>query len=318
MKIVITGGAGFIGSYIAEYFASKSYVQSIDVIDKMTYAAHADNLKYIQNEEKVCLHQFDILDQDKVRELIKEKEVVIHAAAESHVDNSFESSILFTKSNTLGTHSLLEECKKAEVRKFIHISTDEVYGENNTSIPHNENSNFQPSNPYSASKAGAEMIVKSYIESYDMNIVIFRANNMYGSRQFPEKLIPKTICRLLQGKKAEIHGNGNNKRTFLHPLDFSRALEIAILEQAQEKIFNVGSVDEYRNIDIVKLICEKMNKDFDKSVKFIKDRPFNDSRYYIDYKKIQSYGWNQERHIYDDLDEIIEWYVKNLSRYQIT
>lgn len=317
MKIVITGGAGFIGSYIVEYFASKSYVVSIDVIDKMTYAAHEENLKFISNKEKVSLHKFDILDQAKVRDLIKNKDVVIHAAAESHVDNSFESSILFTKSNTLGTHILLEECRKAGLKKFLHISTDEVYGENNTEIPHDEKSHFNPSNPYSASKAGAEMIVKSYIESYDMDITIFRANNMYGSRQFPEKLIPKTICRLLQNKKAEIHGTGKNKRTFLHPLDFSKALELTILEQTQEKILNVGSEDEYCNIDIVKLICKKMEKNFDESVEFIKDRPFNDSRYYINYEKIQSYGWRQKRHIYNDLDEIIEWYSKNLFRYKV-
>ena len=314
-KIIITGGCGFIGSHIAEYFHNKYRKSQIIVLDKITYAANVNNLIEIKKSKRLKILKKDILDFETLKHLTKNADLVIHAAAESHVDNSFQLNDDFVLTNVLGTKNVMQACKENKVRKILHISTDEIYGEIFRGS-FNENDRFNPSNPYSSSKAAAEMIVNGYIHSYNLPVIIVRANNIFGTRQHPEKLISGCCWSFIKNKKFTIHGKGIQKRTFLYVGDFCEALNVLCKKGKLFEAYNVGSTFEYKNIEIVKLIAKINNKDFKNNIMHVKDRPFNDFRYSVNYSKLKKLGWKPRIKVEDKLLEINKWYINNIKRFK--
>tara|TARA_B100000242_G_C43034516_1_gene482217 strand:- start:259 stop:1218 length:960 start_codon:yes stop_codon:yes gene_type:complete len=313
-KIVITGGCGFIGSHIVEYF-HKNYPNSkICVLDKITYAASVENLIKIKKSKRLKIYKTDILNFQRLKHITLKADLVIHAAAESHVDNSFQLKDDFVVTNVLGTKNVMQACKENNVKKILHISTDEIYGEIFKGS-FDENARFNPSNPYSSSKAAAEMIVNGYIYSYNLPVIIVRANNIFGTRQHPEKLISGCCWSFIKNKKFSLHGKGIQKRTFLYVGDLCKALGILVQKGKLYEAYNIGSKFEYKNIDIVKIIAKVNKRNFKKSVKYVEDRPFNDFRYSIDYRKLSKLGWKPLVKVEDKILEINNWYIKNLKRF---
>lgn len=313
-KIVITGGAGFIGSHIVDHFVDKYPQAQIHIFDKMTYAADKRNLDQHQDNPNVRLIVADICDLDKCFEILKDTDLLIHAAAESHVDNSFGNSMEFTRTNVLGTHALMEAALQHKIPKIIHVSTDEVYGEILEGEA-DEGTLLYPTNPYSASKAAAEMIVSGYIRSFGLPVVTVRANNIYGIRQFPEKIIPKFLLMLMHDQKLTLHGDGLNKRHFLAATDFAHALSLIVDKWQERKVYNIGTNEEYTNAELTSMLCQVFDKKFDDCVMYIDDRPFNDGRYALNWDLITKLGWKPTRNLKDDLPAIAQWYLENFDRY---
>ena len=309
-KILITGGAGFIGSHFVEALAAAFPSHHIVVLDKMTYAADILHIGQLIESGRVQLVVGDICDYPLCRNLMQDCDLVVHAAAESHVDRSFHSSILFTQTNALGTHTVMEACREAKVPRIIHVSTDEVYGEV-LSGQVDESGEMNPTNPYSASKAAAEMVVNGYRHSFKLPVIVVRANNVYGIRQFPEKLIPCCIMALIEGEKIPLHGDGSNVRHYLAAPDFASALVTLANKGIINETYNIGSREEYHNRDIARMICEQFNASFEDSVKFVQDRPFNDRRYSIAWDKISKLGWEPKHSLPKDIPMIVDWYRKN-------
>ena len=305
----ITGGAGFVGSDLCEtiYFQFKK--AKIFILDKLTYAGNKKFLKLIINSNRVKFIKDDVNNIKKYSKILKKCDVAINVAAESHVDRSFKNSILFTKTNTLGSHNFFQECFKSNIKHILHVSTDEVYGEKSKGLSREEDI-MSPSNPYAASKAAAEIIFNSYKKYTKNKMTIVRGNNLYGIRQYPEKLIPYCINRLLKKKKIEIHGNGKNVRSYLSVKDFNAAI-ILLIKKNIGGTFNIGSDERYTNIQIVKKICKLMGKNFNKNISFVTDRPFNDKRYAICDKKIKRIKWRKKKKLNLELKEIINWYILN-------
>jgi UDP-glucose 4,6-dehydratase len=313
-KIVITGGAGFIGSHVVERMAEEFPNAEMAILDKMTYAADIDNIDHMLLRGHRRLHVGDVADFEFVRRVTEKADCVLHLAAESHVDNSFGNSLHFTHSNTLGTHSILEACRINNVRNLIHVSTDEVYGEIAEGM-HVESDLLDPTNPYSASKAAADMLVNSYVHCFKMPIISVRANNIYGTRQYPEKIIPRFTMLGLTGHKFTMHGNGQNRRRFLAAQDFASALVLLISKGAQGEIYNIGSDDEFSNLDIARMISEHLNLRIESPIAFVDDRPFNDCRYAIDSSKLKALGWVAKRPLTQHLGDVVQWYRDNMDRY---
>ena len=305
-KIFITGGAGFIGSHVSEAFFKNFPKSKIIILDKLTYAGNKKFLSSIIDSKRIKFIKGDILNTKKYSKFLKNCDLAINIAAESHVDNSFISPLNFTKTNALGAHAFLLECIKKKVKKILHISSDEVYGEKNKGTCF-ENQLVNPTNPYSASKAAAEVLINSYKYTYKKEIIIVRANNIYGIRQYPEKLISTSIVNLIKNKPIPIHGNGNNIRYYLSAIDFAKAL-ILLAKKRDSGIYNIGSDYYEKNINIAKKICKLFKKDPKDYIKFTKDRLYNDKRYSVSSEKIRKLGWKPERNLTDDLPMIINWY----------
>jgi dTDP-glucose 4,6-dehydratase len=306
---LVTGGYGFIASNFLNLMKEKYPEIKFINLDKLDYCSNVNNVK----PGYATFVKGDICDEDLVGYLIKEHDfdVVFHFAAMSHVDNSFNDPKKFTLNNAYGTHVLLDKFRelKPEV-EFIHFSTDEVYGESITDIPFSEDTGvLKPTNPYSASKAAAEMIVQSYIDSYKMNIKTIRCNNVYGPNQYPEKLIPKFKKLLREGKKCTIHGTKSSEiqRAFMHVEDVVNAVDIVWKRGKPGEIYNIASDNEISVMDVTKLMIKTItgSDDYDKYITYVDDRPFNDSRYYITSKKLKSLGWKQHK-TYDDLIQFIK------------
>lgn len=314
-KIVITGGAGYIGSHIVEKFAADYPDAAITVLDKMTYAAHIDNLLPLITPGRIELVVGDICDTAACDRVVKNADLVIHAAAESHVDNSFSSSLEFTHTNVYGTHCIMESCRKAEVPKIIHVSTDEVYGEVKSGSV-NEDAVLKPTNPYSASKAAAEMIINGYKQSYKLPVIIIRANNIFGIRQYPEKIIPKFILSLMMGKKLTLHGSGQNRRHYLSAHDLSAALKLLVEKGEIGGCYNIGTTEEYTNLQMAAMICAQFDLKAEDYISHVTDRPFNDARYAVDWSRLSALGWAPRHSLHADLPAIVTWYAKNLQRYE--
>lgn len=301
--LLITGGCGFIGSNFINYYLPRNNIDMLVNLDAMYYCAAEDNVNVsIREDPRYKLIKGNLCNTGCVSHILKNYGIthVIHFAAQSHVQNSFEDSIQFTHDNIVGTHTLLECCRKYDkIEKFIHVSTDEVYGESmNTVEEHHktEHSILCPTNPYAATKAGAELIAQSYNHSYKMPIIITRGNNVFGPNQYPEKLIPRFIELLRAGKKVQIQGSGSSVRAFLHVDDVASAFETILDKGDVGEIYNIGCDEgmEYSVLDIAHILIYmiKGTKDFDQWIEYIEDRPFNDQRYYISNQKIKDLGWS--------------------------
>ena len=313
-KIVITGGAGFIGSHIVEHFAATYPNAEIVVLDKMTYAADIRNIFSLMREPRFQLIVGNICDLDTCVRAVKGADLVIHAAAESHVDNSFGNSFEFTQTNVVGTHCLMEACRRENVERIIHVSTDEVYGEVISGTA-DENALLKPTNPYSASKAAAEMIISGYLRSYKIPLVMVRANNIFGIRQYPEKIIPKFMISMMMGNKLTLHGSGQNRRHYLSAWDFAEALEMLAKFGEIGRCYNIGTVEEYTNFQMAQMISSIFGLSVDETVTYVADRPFNDFRYAVEWSQIAALGWKPKRSLRDELPVLARWYAENISRY---
>ena len=298
-NVLVTGGCGFIGSNFINIMKERYPEIKFVNLDKLDYCSNLYNV----NPGVSTFVKGDIRDNNLIGYLIKQYDfdAVFHFAAMSHVDNSFNDPKNFTLNNTYGTHVLLDKFREIKPNvEFIHFSTDEVYGESNTDVPFTEDVGvLKPTNPYSASKAAAEMIVQSYIDSYKMNIKTIRCNNVYGPNQYPEKLIPKFKQALRNGEMCTIHGfkSANIKRAFMHVNDVVDAVEIVWKRGNPGEIYNIASDDEITVLDVTKLII-KLNKnteEYHRWIKYVDDRPFNDSRFYISSDKLKSLGWSQKK-----------------------
>ncbi len=313
-KIVITGGAGFIGSHIVDEFAESYPDAKIVVLDKMTYAADIRNIRHHIEHKNFELIVGDICDAHTCQRALQGADLLIHAAAESHVDNSFGNSLEFSRTNVVGTHCLMEVCRQLNTPKIIHVSTDEVYGEILEGAV-SEDALLNPTNPYSASKAAAEMIINGYIQSFKLPVVMIRANNMFGTRQFPEKIIPKFMLMLMQDQKVTLHGTGQNKRHFLAVRDFTNALNILVEKGVIGECYNIGTTQEFKNIQIAEMLCGLFGLQSKDYITYIEDRPFNDGRYAINWDKITALGWKPEILLEDQLAVMAQWYFKHFDRY---
>ena len=309
MRIMVTGGAGFMGSNFIRLIVDKYPQHQIINYDKLTYAADLRNLDGIKRNKNYKFVKGDVCNFKFLVKFLKDVDCVVHLAAESHVDNSIGNSLIFTTSNTYGTHVLLEAARLNNIRKFLHVSTDEVYGDIEKGS-FKEGSGLSPNNPYSASKAGAEMIARSYRKTYRMPITIVRGNNVFGPCQYPEKIIPKFITKILEGEKVPLHGNGSNIRTYIFIEDFVNSIDLVFNKGKIGEVYNIGTSDEISNLELARLILKKLGKD-DSYIDFVEDRPFNDKRYSISTAKIRKLGWRQRHSFEEGLDKTIKWYKDN-------
>lgn len=316
-KMLITGGAGFIGSNFIHYILSKYNDYQVINLDKLTYAANLDNLKDIEDNKNYRFIHGDIADQEFIFKLFENEkfDIVINFAAESHVDNSILNPQIFTITNILGTQVLLDACRKYNIKRFHQVSTDEVYGElplDDKNILFTEKTPLNPSSPYSASKASADMLVKSYYRTYRLPITISRCSNNYGPYQHLEKLIPLMISKAINNDNLPVYGNGLNVRDWLHVYDHCTAIDLIIHEGKIGEIYNIGGNNEKSNIDVVKIILKELGKS-EKLIKYVNDRPGHDLRYAIDSTKIKtSLNWKPVYSFEKGILDTIKWYTKML------
>lgn len=322
-RYLITGGAGFIGSNYCNRLRIKNPDCIIVIVDKMSYCASMNNLICDIDEKKTFFYKTNILNYEYIENILQRHKIecIVHFAAESHVDNSFCNSISFTENNVLGTHMLLEACRSYnQLKLFVHISTDEVYGEIdlNHKVGYYETQKFNPSNPYAASKAAAEIIVRSYEASFKMPIMIIRANNNYGPNQYPEKIIPKFIQLLQKNLKLTIHGKGISQRYFIHVYDTCDAIDTIIDKGTLGECYNISSSDEFSVMEIATLLISKFKESFeciDDHVEYVTDRNFNDIRYCINSDKLKSLGWSPSIPFSIGIDDTIAWYNQHQNHF---
>jgi len=322
-NILITGGCGFIGSNFINYILKKYQDVYIINLDAMYYCASEFNINKEIRESYLYKNRYKLIkgnlcSYDLVNHIINDYniEYIIHFAAQSHVQNSFEDALQYTSDNIVGTHNLLEVARKyGKLKKFIHVSTDEVYGESmieKSEYKKTEESILCPTNPYAATKASAELIAQSYYHSFNLPIIITRGNNVYGPNQYPEKIIPRFIKLLKENKKVTIQGDGSNVRAFIHVKDVVNAFDIILEKGIVGEIYNIGSDDyeEYSVYDVAKILIRKIkNIDtdlYDDHIEYIEDRPFNDKRYYISNEKIKKLGWSIQSNFDKGIDELIK------------
>lgn len=318
-KIVITGGAGFAGSHLTETFAAWYPNASIVVVDKMGYAANQPFIFRLINrpDSRVELVVLDVRDASRMRAVLDGADLLVHAAAESHVDRSFADAMVFSHANVIGTHSTMLAALEVGVPQIVHISTDEVYGETVTD-EFTEEAPLRPTNPYAASKAAADEIVLCYARSYGLPVRIMRPNNMYGTRQYPEKLIPRFIVNLLLDRRLPVHGNGSSRRSFLSVEDFCNAVRLIAERGENGHIYNLASEDEFSVLEVTEMICREFGVRASERIDFVADRPHNDCRYGITSAKIHGLGWRRQRRLVDDMRGLIDWYARSLALYAPT
>lgn len=317
MKILVTGGAGFIGSNFIRYILSKYPHYHIVNLDKLTYAGNLDNLSSIEDHSNYQFVKGDICDSELVNRIVKDGiDAIFHFAAESHVDRSIYDPAIFVKTNVLGTQVLLESALKFKIDRFIQVSTDEVYGSLGKEGSSTESSPLLPNSPYSASKASADLLVRSYFETFRLPVIITRCTNNYGPYQFPEKLIPLFITNALQDLSLPIYGDGLYVRDWIYVEDHCKALDTVLHQGKVGEIYNIGGGNEKTNLEITDLILKKLSKP--KSlVKHVKDRPAHDRRYSLDCSKIGAeLGWKPDAPFEEGISKTVDWYVTQKSWWQ--
>jgi dTDP-glucose 4,6-dehydratase len=311
MKLLVTGGAGFIGSNFIRLMISSHPDWDVINFDVLTYAGNLNNLKGIEKNPNYSFIKGDICNRDIVNAILDKHKVdaIIHFAAESHVDRSITNASAFVMTNVLGTHTLLECARTHSIPKFIHISTDEVYG-STMEGSFKETDILSPSSPYSASKAGSDLLALSYFTTYSLPVIITRCTNNFGPYQFPEKLIPLFVTNLLDGKKVPVYGTGKNIRDWIHVNDHCRAVEFLLKNGVPGEIYNIGGNNERTNLEITEKILYLLKRD-KSMVDYVKDRPGHDFRYSVDCSKLRSLGWMPEYSFDDGLAATVTWYSQN-------
>jgi len=318
MEILVTGGLGFIGSNFIHYIlnkysglpAGKAGYKVVN-LDKMTYAGNPENLKDIKNHSQYKFIKGDICDKKIVKELVsaEKPDVIINFAAETHVDRSILEPDAFIKTDIFGTHNLLGAVKEYNIKKYIQISTDEVYGSIEKGFFTEENA-LEPNNPYSASKAGADQLVRAYFKTYNLPVLITRSSNNFGPYQYPEKLIPLFITNLIEDKKVPIYGDGLNIRDWLYVLDNCSGIDTVLHKGEIGEIYNIGADNERTNKEITEIILKELGKD-ENSIEYVKDRPGHDRRYALDCAKLKELGWEPKYDFEKAMKETINWYKNN-------
>ncbi len=321
MKILVTGGAGFIGSNYIYYVQKNHPEDELVCVDALTYAGNMATLEDAMTQDSFRFYKADICNREEMdRIFVAEKpDIVINFAAESHVDRSIMSPGVFADTNIIGTMVLMDTCRKYDVTRFHQVSTDEVYGDlplDRPDLTFDETYPIKTSSPYSASKASADLMVMAYHRTYGMNCTISRCSNNYGPYQFPEKLIPLMIANALEDKKLPVYGQGLNVRDWLYVEDHCSAIDIIVRKSEPGKVYNIGGHNEMRNIDIVKLICDSLGKSHD-LITFVKDRAGHDLRYAINSAKIEKeLGWKPATCFDEGIKQTIEWYLNNRKWWQ--
>ncbi|MGG1619431.1 dTDP-glucose 4,6-dehydratase [Paenibacillus sp. NRS-1782] len=312
MKLLVTGGAGFIGSNFVLYMLKQHPDYEIVNIDALTYAGNLENLKSIETHPKHTFVKADITDAQAIDQLMQQGiDVVVNFAAESHVDRSILEPEVFVKANVLGTQVLLDAAKKYNVTKFVQVSTDEVYGSLGETGLFTEETPLQPNSPYSASKAGGDLLVRAYHETFGLPVNITRCSNNYGPYQFPEKLIPLMISRALSDQQLPIYGDGLNIRDWLYVEDHCSAIDLVIHQGKLGEVYNIGGNNERTNVHIVKTVLEELGKP-ESLISYVQDRPGHDRRYGIDpTKTMNELGWKPKYSFETGIKETIRWYLDN-------
>jgi dTDP-glucose 4,6-dehydratase len=311
--MLVTGGLGFIGSNFIRFALEMQPTLEIVNLDVLSYGAVPENVSDVQGSPRYRFTKGDVADSKLVEPLMREIDMVVHFAAETHVDRSISGPERFLHSNVVGTFTLLDAARKNNVRKFVHISTDEVYGSASSGVSFEEEDRLRSSSPYSASKAGADMFVEAYWKTYGLKTVTMRSTNNFGQFQFPEKFIPKTIISALLGRKVPIYGRGMQIRDWIYVLDFCKAIWLAAEKGEPGAVYNVSAGNEIPNIEIANRILKILNKPSD-MIQFVDDRPAHDFRYSLDSSRIRNQlGWKPEHAFDEALNETVGWYVRNES-----
>ena len=311
MKLLVTGGAGIIGSCFVRHILNKYKDYKVINLDALTYAGNIENLDDVKNNPNYSFVHGNICDKKLVRELVNEVDAVINFAAESHVDRSITGPEIFIETNVQGTLNLLQASKEANIQRFLQVSTDEVYGTLGKDGYFYETTPLAPNSPYSASKAGADLLVRAYFETYKMPMLNTRCSNNYGPYQYPEKLIPFFISKLLRNEKVPVYGDGLNVRDWLYVYDHCSAIDVVLHKGRVGEVYNIGGHNEKTNLEITKIILDAMGKD-ESSIEYVQDRLGHDRRYAIDNHKIQTeLGWQPSLTFEEGIKLTIDWYLKN-------
>ncbi len=312
MNILITGGAGFMGSHFTKYLLLQYPDYRVIVFDTLTYAGNLDNLKAVEQNPQYTFIHGDICDKEAVEAAVKTYaiDVIINYAAETHVDRSILDPAAFLKTDVIGVFNLLEATRKFGLKKLVQVSTDEVFGSTEDGV-FTETSPFEPNSPYAASKAGGDLLCRAYHVTYKTPVVVTHSCNFYGPNQYPEKLIPLFITNLLEGKKVPVYGDGLNVREWIHVSDHCRAIDAVLHKAAPGSIYNIGTGDEMKNVDITKMILSFVGVG-EEMIEYVTDRPGHDRRYAIDWSKLKNdFGWEPLKKFEVGLQETVEWYRQN-------
>ncbi len=309
-KILVTGGAGFIGTNFVRFLLKRYPEVEITNVDKLTYAGHPGNLSELKDDPRHRFVQADIADAEKMHELVGESDAVVNFAAETHVDRSIVDSTEFLRTNVLGTQVLLEAARQTKLGRFLHISTDEVYG----SIPKpesaTETSPLEPNSPYAASKAAADLLVRSYVVTYRVPASITRSSNNYGPYQYPEKFIPLSITKALSGEKIPLYGDGQQERDWIYVDDNCEAIDLVLRQGKVGEIYNIGAGEEVQNIMLLRQTLELLGKPTS-LIEPVTDRPGHDRRYAMKVGKLESLGWKRRHNLEQGLQKTVQWYQNN-------